>query len=204
MSVFWHSVHPPNPPRTGSRPRHRTGRRTGAALAAVAALVLGSGACSGGQPGGAAPAPASTPARDTARTQAPAAPALPRVDRLPEIAVRRAYLRSWDDYARAVWRLDPRGLEATYAGSGLEDIEVEVDQRVRSRRRSRVAVTHDLSVVLAGADHAVVVDRVDDSSRDVDADTGADLGPTHPRPAYYQMTLQRFRAGWKVVFVHGE
>jgi hypothetical protein len=118
----------------------------------------------------------------------------------PEEAVRRAYLRSWDDYARAVWTLDPSGLERTYASDGLADVELEVAQRVRSRRKSRVDVTHDLTIVIIDDERASVTDRTVEASVDYDADTGLPVEPRTPDDRLFQMILQRIDGDWKVVF----
>ena len=114
--------------------------------------------------------------------------------------MRRAYLRSWDDYAHAAWTLDPRGLDRTYADSALTWVEGEIAERVRDRRRSRVQVTHDVTVVMLAADRAAVTDRVVNSSVAVDADTGADLEGPHADAEYYQMVLERYGTQWKVMF----
>ena len=85
--------------------------------------------------------------------------------------------------------------------TGLQTVDDEIDQRVRDRRRARVSVTHDLTIVVISADHAAVADYVADSSVDVDADTGADLeGPHTDRATTFQSTLQRVDGRWKVVF----
>jgi hypothetical protein len=116
------------------------------------------------------------------------------------VAVRQAYLRSWDDYARAVWKLDPRGLERTYARDGLAVVQDEVDQRIRERRRSRVEVTHDIQIIVIDQYRAAVTDHVVNSSVAVDADTGADLEVRHPEPVFFQMMLEKIDGAWKVVF----
>jgi hypothetical protein len=166
-----------------------------AALVTVAALAAGAGACSAA--GAHRPAAAATPTRPPPSTLA----ARSRVDRHPEVAVRRAYLQSWDDYARAAWTLDTRGLDRTYAESALSWVEGDIAQRIRDRRRSRVQVTHDITVVMLRSDRAAVTDRVTSSSVAVDADTGADLEGPHADPEYYQMVLERYGADWKVMFV---
>jgi hypothetical protein len=118
----------------------------------------------------------------------------------PEAAVRRTYLQSWDDYAHATRTLDTEGLERTYADQGLKIVDDEIDQRVHERRRARVSVSHDLTIVIISPDHAAVADNVADSSVDVDADTGADLEGSHTDHYYFQTTLQRLDGRWKVVF----
>ena len=171
--------------------RHRSVPLAAAAL--IAALAAGATAC-GGTNATAAPARART---------ARARPGIPSSAPEPlatEAVVRRAYLRSWDDYARAVWALDPHGLERRYARDGLSDVEVEIERRVTLRRRSRVDVTHDPHVVLLGPDRAAVTDNTIEASVDVDADTGADLETRQPRPRYFQMILERIDGHWKVVF----
>jgi len=160
-------------------------------LGAVLCLGLAAAACSGGGAPSAEPA-AAKPRPTTTTTTAPA--------QTPEDAVREAYLRSWDDYARAVWTLDPSGLERTYADRGLAGVLDEVDDRVCERRLSRVEVTHDIQSIVVSGNHAAVTDNVVNWSVAVDADTGADLEVRHPEPVYWQMMLQKIDGSWKVVF----
>lgn len=142
--------------------------------------------------------PAPTSSRPT--TIAPVTTTTTTAPESPEDAVRRTYLQSWDDYARATRTLDPGGLERTYADQGLKSIDDEIDQRVRERRRARVSVTHELTIVIISPDHAAVADSVADSSVDVDADTGVDLEGPHTDHYYFQTALQRLDGRWKVVF----
>jgi hypothetical protein len=172
--------------------------RRGSAASLLLLLVVagvGTGACSGsGTSASAPPAPNAPAPKALAATTTTSPP-------LPEVAVRTAYLRSWDDYARAVWNLDPRGLDRTYARDALGVVQDEVDQRIRERRRSRVEVAHDLQVIVINADHAAVTDNVVNSSVAVNADTGADLEVRHPEPVLFQMMLEKIDGAWKVVFL---
>jgi hypothetical protein len=161
-------------------------------LGAVLCLGLAAAACSGGGAPSAEPAAAKPRPTTTTTTTPP---------QTPEDAVREAYLRSWDDYTRSAWNLDPRGLDRTYAESALTWVEDDIAQRIRERRRSRVQVTHDITVVMLADDRAAVTDRVLSSSVAVDADTGADLEGPHADPEFYQMVLERYGAHWKVMFV---
>ena len=165
-------------------------------LAAAAVLVAFAATVSACGGTGATAAPARS-GPEKARPSVPSSVPEPLAS---EAVVRREYLRSWDDYARAVWALDPRGLDRRYARDGLSDIEVEIERRVTLRRRSRVDVTHDPHVVLLGPDRAAVTDDTIEASVDVDADTGADLETRQPRPRYFQMILERIDGHWKVVF----
>jgi hypothetical protein len=179
MSVLWHSM-----------PTHRS-RSTAVAL--LSALTLGATACGGaGRPAAAAGHHAAARAdRSTTTTAAPPA---------PEEAVRRAYLQSWDDYARAVWNLDPRGLERTYASDGLADVEIEIQQRLRSRNRCVVDVTHDLTIEMIDDTRASVTDRTVEASVDYDADTRVPVETRAPHPRLFQMILEKIDGHWKVVF----
>jgi len=161
-------------------------------LGVVLCLGLAAAACSGGGAPSAEPA-AAKPRPSTTTTTAP--------PQTPEDAVREAYLRSWGDYARSAWNLDPRGLDRTYAESALTWVEDDIAQRIRERRRSRVQVTHDITVVMLADDRAAVTDRVLSSSVAVNADTGAALEGPHADPEFYQMVLERYGAHWKVMFV---
>ena len=169
---------------------HRRRSHTAVGAALGAALILGPTACGGAGP--AVPAARHRPAAPTTTsTTAPVA---------PEEAVRRAYLQSWDDYARAVWTLDPSGLERTYASDGLADIEVEIQQRLRSRHKALVDVTHDLTVVIIDGERASVMDRTIEASVDYDVDTGAPVEARTPHARLFQMILQKIDGHWKVVF----
>src|SRR5581483_7537429 len=106
------------------------------AAALAVSVALGAAACGGAGAAGAPARPATTADPRPRRAAAPrpggarpARPARPTGEETTEHAVRRAYQRSWDDYAHAVWALDGHGLERTYARDGLADIEVELDQR---------------------------------------------------------------------------
>ncbi len=150
--------------------------------------------------GSAATAARPTPTSSTPTTVAATTTTSTTTPESPEEAVRRAYLQSWDDYARATRTLDTGGLERTYADQGLKTVDDEIDERIRERRRARVSVTHELTIVIISADHAAVADNVVDSSVDVDADTGTDLEGPHTDRYYLQTTLERLDGRWKVIF----
>jgi hypothetical protein len=177
MSVLWHSM-PARPSRT-------------AAVALLCSLALGAAACGG----------AGDPAA-TGRHRAPARPTTTTttVPPAPEDAVRQAYLQSWDDYARAVWNLDPSGLDRTYASDGLADIEVEIQQLAQARHRALVNVTHDLTVEIIDDERASVTDRTVEASVDYDADTRVPVEAPNPHARLFQMILQKIDGHWKVVF----
>jgi hypothetical protein len=178
MSVLWHSM--------SCHRRHAT------AVALLVSLALSAAACGGA--GAAAPPGhhrASAAGPSTTTTTAPPA---------PEEAVRRAYLQSWDDYARAVWNLDPSGLERTHASDGLADIELEIEQRLRSRHRSLVDVSHDLTIEIIDDERASVTDRTVEASVDYDADSRVPVESRTPHTRLFQMILQKLGGHWKVVF----
>ena len=165
----------------------------GAAVALLSALALGAAACGG--PGG-PPAAGHRAAHPSVNATTVTTTTRPT----PEAAVRRAYLQSWDDYARAVWNLDPSGLERTYASDGLADIELELQQRLRSRRRCVVDVTHDLTIEIIDATRASVTDRTVEASVDYDAETRVPVEARTPHDRLFQMILEKIDGHWKVVF----
>jgi hypothetical protein len=158
-------------------------------------LALGAAACGG--PGG---APAAAHRAAAARPSTTATTATTTAPPAPEEAVRRAYLKSWDDYARAVWNLDPSGLDRTYASDGLADIEVEIQQLSRSRHRALVDVSHDLTVEIIDDTRASVTDRTVEASVAYDADTRVPVEARTPHARLFQMILQKIDGHWKVVF----
>jgi hypothetical protein len=185
MSVLWHSM-----PR--SRPRS-------AAVALLCSLALGATACGG--PGGSSAAGHRATARpSTTGTTTGTTTTTTTGPPASEEAVRRAYLQSWDDYARAVWNLDPSGLDRTYASDGLADIEVEIQQLSSARHRVLVNVTHDLTVVIIDDERASVTDRTVEASVAYDADTRVPVEAPTPHARLFQMILQKIDGHWKVVF----
>jgi hypothetical protein len=185
MSVLSHSMEP------GARPLTRPALRRAAVLALASALALGAAACGGAEaaaPPGHRPPPSST---TTTTTTGPPS---------QEEAVRRAYLQSWADYARAVWTLDPSGLDRTYADDGLADIEVEIQQLVSAHHRALVDVSHDFTVVLIGDTRASVTDRTVEASVAYDAAANVPAEPRTPHTRLFQMLLDKIDGHWKVVF----
>lgn len=117
-----------------------------------------------------------------------------------EEQVRRAYLASWHARARAMQTLDASHLECCYAGETLATLYRSVDRHARDRHKVRVHATHDIDVLMIGADRAVVTDHAVESSVLYDADTGRDLEPTPHDVELLQFTLERLEGVWKVVF----
>ena len=115
--------------------------------ALVVALTLG--ACGSDGPDGGEAAEVTTP------------PAAERTTTTLSVEeeVERAYLRSWDVYAKAVRDLDPMGLEQAYAGDALETVRAEVMRLKAAGTPIVVKIEHDLDVQLVSPDEAVVVDQ---------------------------------------------
>jgi len=119
------------------------------------------------------------------------------------VQVRGAYLASWDAYAHAMRTLDPTGLDCCHADTTLATLYRTVDEHLRTRRKVRVAVTHDLHVAFLGPDRAIVTDHVVDDSVAFDADTGQGLEQPAHLAQLLQFTLERREGVWKVVLTVG-
>jgi len=117
-----------------------------------------------------------------------------------ERQIRAVYLRSWDAYSRAVWTFDTANLERWFADAELATVYREVDERVRDRRRSRVHVTHDVTITVLSNERAIVADRLLNESVAVNADTGRDLELAPHDVQIWQFTLERKAGVWKVVY----
>ena len=167
-----------------------------AAVALALALALGATACGGA--GVAAPPEHRRIPPSTTTTVAPTTTTRAAV--APEEAVRRAYLQSWDDYAWAVWNLDPGRLESTYADDELARIRGEIQRLTAARHRTLVDVTHDVTVLMIGDTRASVVDRTVEASVDYDADTRVAVEARTPHDSLFQMLLEKIDGHWKVVF----
>ena len=101
---------------------------------------------------------------------------------------------------RAVWTLDPSGLDRTYVDDGLADIEVEIQQLASAHHRALVDVSHDFTVVLIGDTCASVTDRTVEASVAYDAATNVPAEPRTPHTRLFQMLLDKIDGQWKVVF----
>lgn len=142
-------------------------RRFGLIGLACAALLLA--ACGRGGNAEETPPPSVT-APPTATTTAPPATPTPADDEI-EADVRDAYLAYWDAYSEAVLQLDASLVEG-YAGQDqIALLEDEIDDLRANGFALRVAVEHDIGVVLLSEVEAGVFDRIVNNSFHVDAVT---------------------------------
>ncbi len=116
----------------------------------------------------------------------------------PKEAVKDAYLRQWEVYARAVRTLRPRGLSEIFTGKALKAVRREVAQLARRQTPVRVRVQHDITIVIADATTAAVDDRYINHSVTIDPSSGR---PTErdPNEVIHEVyTLKKVQGVWKV------
>ena len=113
-------------------------------------------------------------------------------------AVREAYLRQWEVYARAVRTLRPRGLREVLTGKALAVVRREVARLARRQTPVRIRVQHDIKIVIADATTAAVDDRYINHSVTIDPSSGE---PTERDPnelVHEVYTLKKVQGVWKV------
>lgn len=138
--------------------------------------------------------PSSAPSMAT--SAAPPSPTPQPLSR--KAAVRTAYLRQWEVYARAVRTLRPGGLEEVFTGKALAVVRREVARLARRQTPVRVRVQHDIKVVIADATTAAVDDRYINHSVTIDPSSGK---PTERDPnelVHEVYTLKKVQGVWKV------
>ena len=178
---------------------------TWGAAAAALAVLLGLAGCSGGDDDG---APTTTEQTTTSSTttepERPASTTTTAYDPATvEGQVEAAYLRSWDVYADAVYRLelDEEALADVYAEDGLTNVTADVAERVRDRRAAHVVVEHRYEVVLTNDSLANVIEQLVNHQVLIDPVTKEPLEEDPNEPQLLNFVMKRFGDQWKVTLV---
>lgn len=163
-----------------------------AAVALVALLAVGLViAQSGGDDG---QNPTGIPSRSPS---APSSDSTPTPSDVKE-AVRDAYLRQWDVYARTVRTLKNEGLEDVLTGDALAVVKREIRDLRQDGLGVRIRVKHDLRIQIADASTAVVIDRYENHSVAFDLKTGKATEADPKEIILEAYTLKKVDGAWKV------
>ena len=169
-----------------------------ATTAALCGLAVGCGGPEGND------APSATLAADTPRSTTTSTTAAPEPTTTSTSApptgslegeVEAAYLRSWDVYREAMFRLDPSRLEEVYAGDALDLRRREI---ATAPSPVRVHVDHDYEIAVVGPDTALVFETYRNHSVYLDRTTMQPIEPDPNSVLRREYVLQKEPPGWRV------
>jgi glucose/arabinose dehydrogenase len=112
-----------------------------------------------------------------------------------------AYMKSWEIYADALLRLDPRRLPTAFDGAALHAVRSEVAAQKAQGQPVRIDVEHDPKVLLLTASDGVVADEGVNHSVVLDPTTGKPAEPDPNEPFRERRSFKFVDRRWKVVEV---
>jgi hypothetical protein len=155
-------------------------------------LLLALPACSSGTKADAGP---------TASVTAPSTTADPQAAVKAEVEA--AYLKSWEDYTRAIRVLDVSLLTSSYADDALDTRRHEFEELRQAGQAAAMRVEHGPLQIQLDGSRAMVEDTYRNHSVLVDPATGAPLEPDPNNVLRRRYTLERRGSVWVVIYVLG-